>query len=366
MKKLIALILSAAVLVSLFSACGNVEPEESTTATTTAQTTEAETTVEVTASESTTTEVTSETEGTSATTTEGTVESEPLETEPAALPATPESIWNGAEELYVCAVLGYPHTTEVDDTYAFCQYAKCFITDPEILEKVKSYLSEDSLIATEQEGGFGRGSHNFCIGSSHERNFKVVYFFDTGVDALFEKTYVFCDGEKSNNYIISDEGREYIGSIISECAIGSVELGTEFSDRSEWGTDSGERAFVTISLDSVKGFETDIVDRFEFVYDIREQCILDGFYACLSPENMAEGSVLPGMKSNFSVELPDGRIYNGYCFIGENGRLSVDDILFIETDGETEVFVLNEDAANELSELVESFSVMSATKWEIE
>ena len=51
--------------------------------------------------------------------------------------------------------------------------------------------------------------------------------------------------------------------------------------------------------------------------------------------------------------------------MGENGRLTVENIFFTETDGETEVFVLNEEACTELSELVESFSVMSATKWEI-
>ena len=358
MKKLIALILSAAVLVSLFSACGNVEPEETTTATTTAQTTEAETTVEVTASESatvesTTTEVTSETEGTSETTTEGTVESEPLASEPAKLPATPESVWDGAEELYIAQVPG------VDSLYV-----KYYISDPEILENVKTYLSDAHLTETEEEGSFGRGSHNYCIGSSDGRNFKVLFHYGTEADAIYEKTYVFCDGEKSNNYVMSDEAREYIGKIISECVVGSVKLGTDFSDRSEWGEKSEESATVTVGMKTLPGYETEIVDRFEFVYDVREQCILDGLSACLAPENMTEGSVLPGVEPTFSVELPNGKTYNGYCFMGENGRLTVDDILFTETDGETEIFVLNEEACVELSELVESFSVMSAEKWE--
>ncbi|MBQ1223973.1 MAG: hypothetical protein IIX84_06785 [Oscillospiraceae bacterium] len=194
----------------------------------------------------------------------------------------------------------------------------------------------------------------------------MLFMYDTGVEAIHNKTYVFCDGEKSNNYIMSDEAREYIGKIISECAISSVEIGTEFSDRSEWGVKSPKSATVTVGMKTLPGYETEIVDRFEIVYYIREHYVLKGLSACLAPENMTEGSALPGVEPTFSVELPDGRIYNGYCFIGENGRLTVENIFFTETDGETEVFVLNEEACTELSELVESFSVMSATKWEIE
>ena len=364
MKKLLALTLSAVMLVSLFSACGNVEPEVTTDGTTTAQTTFSETTTESTTSE--TTEATTETtEATTETTTETSEETTAAETEPAALPVTPESVWNGVEELYVAAVpafsLEFYDIENIDGSYV-----KYYISDPEILENVKTYLSDAHLTETEEEGSFGRGSHNYCIGSSDGRNFKVLFHYGTEADAIYEKTYVFCDGEKSNNYVMSDEAREYIGKIISECVVGSVKLGTEFSDRSEWGEKSEESATVTVGMRTLPGYETEIVDRFEFVYDVREQCILDGLSACLAPENMTEGSVLPGVEPTFSVELPNGVVYKGYCFVGENGRLTVEDVLFTESDGGRKVFVLNEEACVELSELVESFSVMSAEKWENE
>lgn len=364
MRKMIALLLSAAILVSLFSACGTTEPQGTTVESTTAQTTESEISTAATTDESTS-EVTSASEETTETTTDASTDettsettAEPEETEPA-LPPTPESVWNGAEELYIAAVpaldLGQ---YGIDNIYV--QYFRCYIDDPEIFEKVKSYLSEENLTATAQPGTFGRGSHNFCIGSSHERNFKVAYQYE--IDTMYQNTYVFCDGEKSNIYIISDEGREYIGSIMAECAIGSVVIGTEYSDRSTWGVASDEGTSVTIGMNSLKGYD-EIIDRFEITYSIREQVVLDGLKSCLAPENMTEGSVLPGGEANFSVELPDGRTYKGYCFIGENGRLTVEEYLFTENNGETEIFILNEDAASELSVLVESFSIMSGTSW---
>ncbi|MBR4941153.1 MAG: hypothetical protein IKZ19_04045 [Clostridia bacterium] len=347
MKKLTALLLGVLAAAAVFSACGKTEPEasdlpETSSAEITASEASSETTSAVPTAVETTAEPQTEAPETSA-------------AEPFVAP-TPEDVWDGRDS-FVITELGRlipkPELKQI-----VCYSIEYSVSDAETLEAVKNSLSEDALTLTDQSGSFGRGTHNCTLGDELFPVFRMVYLGGGGEEALNLSTYIAAENGVGNTFIMSEASRAYLSSLLEEVFFSSVSAGSPDADYTGWGEKTGDTVELKLRLDSLKGYESHIVDSVSFTYIIKDRAASEVIYGCVSDGHITDGTDTILVEPNFGFTLADGRAYFGGCSLDVDGKFTVEALYSEGENGETVFF--DAAARESLGELMDKFAVNSA------
>ena len=344
-KRILVILLLCLLCAAVMSACGTEEPEETEAVTTefTSAATSAATTEYTSAA--TTTEP-SETEAVTAATSEDI---------PVLL--TPESLWDGAEELCLGAIQNMIPNPALEKVTLW--RAEYYVTDPTTVSAVKAWLSQPELTPTDSND-FARTSPNVFVGADGMNKFQLIRSTYDGVSSVYERTYIFSRGEKSNIYLISEAGRAGLEELFEKVTVKNIaQISSEpcFDGWSGEHTSGGVTVFLTHS--ALEGYSAEGVTRVMLIYDLSDSGAVEALISCFENGAVSD-KTWDGAGSNISFELPDGRVIRGTVEFADNGRVLPCGLFLSEKDGNTVVIEPDPAGLDVLADILSDFVITGA------
>ena len=336
-KRILVVLILCVLCAAGMTACGTEEPEETEAVTTefTSTATSAATTTEP-----------SETEAVTAATSEDI---------PVLL--TPESLWDGAEELCLGAIQNMIPNPALEKVTLW--RAEYYVTDPTTVSAAKAWLSQPELTPTDSND-FARTSPNVFVGADGMNKFQLIRSTDDGVSSVYERTYIFSRGEKSNIYLISEAGRAGLEELFEKVTVKNIaQISSEpcFDGWSGEHTSGGVTVFLTHS--ALEGYSAEGVTRVMLIYDLSDSGAVEALISCFDNGAVSD-KTWDGAGSNISFELPDGRVIRGTVEFADNGRVLPVGLFLSEIDGNTVVIEPDPAALDVLADILSDFVITGA------
>lgn len=348
MKRICVCLFLGALVLTVFSACGNTEPEmtEATTEVTTEATTAATTEV--------TTEATTEatTEGTTAGTTTA-------ETSAKVMPQVDfEAVWaEGIDDIINVRLVDFTLPYERNGGVLFETELYYVFRGEEkgkaLLESLSVPLSKPLEEYSSHDAWWETRDPDLGLRLSREYSF---FFALSGETDLLPLCY--CATEEGNYaFRLEGEPLELLESFIEDARIRS--FSTCLPNDIVPANDSAEPLWLRVVTTSVENYGCETVTDLEYTLTSHSAALGDRFEAIFDRAELSPDQNWYRTVRNLSVELPDGRAAHLSCDYGPEG-CEVSELIYFTENGENIVFSLDEEARDGLEELLDKILIHSA------